>query len=43
MTILDSPQTGERLQVTIREAAHLLSFDTSMVRRMIKRRELDAG
>lgn len=42
MTILDFPTTGERLQVTIKEAARLLSFDPATVRRKIRRGELEA-
>jgi excisionase family DNA binding protein len=45
MTILEFPQqptSGEPLQVTIKEAARLLAFDTATIRRKIKRGELDA-
>lgn len=42
MTILDFPQTDDRLQVTIKEAARLLAFDSATIRRKIARGELDA-
>lgn len=45
MTIIDLPATQgepERLQVTVREAARLLSYDPRTIRRMIARGELPA-
>lgn len=37
-----TPEPGERLQITIREAAQLLSYDARTVRRLIARGELRA-